>query len=222
MQKIAASVPRAEKIIRRAYCLASDSEGDIVRISGPKSGRRLQVVSGDVTSSTGVPAIGVIIRKLSDTDCFVQMHGVCSVHSGLTPGKSYYVGTDSRPAGRTDPNYPSAGGTTFFQQIGVATDTDELLVDPGSADLGGIGRYFGQTLIGSQNGSNLVFLTPVPFVHGGVSTEKLYWNGVLLEEGSGSDYVASESSPGAGYNTITMAVPPLSQDNLVIDFVPDL
>lgn len=200
-----------------------------VRAILPRAGPLWKV--GGVTSLTItdlLPASGVIIKKLSPTVCFVQFHGTVpfTVYSGLTPGRVYVVGTNGMPATYGDANYPPTGGAHAFQQIGVATSDDELLVHPLSsteaqpAPPGG-SRLFQQSVTGVQDGVNLVFTTALKFLASGPSRESFFVNGVLQLQGSGNDYTVSESGgPGTGYDTITMAYPPLSYDRLCVDFVP--
>ena len=222
-----ASVPRSEKILGRADCLASDAVGDVVRITAAKIGHRYQVAAADPSSPAGMDGVAVIIRKDSATDCIVQFHGpVKGIFSGLNPGAAYFVGTDSTPAQPGDPSFPVAGGTTLFQQIGWATSDDELFFQPLTSVAGGPGgdgRYYKQPLTGVIDGANTTFTTALTFRHGGPGTEKVYYNGVLQEEGVGCDYEAQESGGvGTGYDTVEMAFPLNPGDKLVIDFVPDL
>ena len=81
-------------------------------------------------------------------------------------------------------------------------------------------RNFNQALLGPINGTNLVFATATKFDRDGTRNEKFYYNGQLLEEGSGNDYVASEAMPTTGFDTLTLAFPPKSGDTLKIDFTP--
>jgi hypothetical protein len=200
-----------------------------VKVTLPRSGNLWKVAG--VTSATItslVPAIGVIIKKLSPTVCFVQFHGTApfTVYSGLTPGRIYVVGTDGQPATQGDANYPVSGGPDAFQQIGVATSNDELFIQPldsfeGQPSPPGGSRLFQQTLSGPQDGLNLVFTTALKFIASGPARESFFVNGVLQLQGAGNDYVVSESGgPGTGYDTITMAYPPLSFDRLSVDFAP--
>lgn len=137
-----ASVPRSERIVRHATCGAGDALRQCVRVTAPRVGNLWNV--GGVTSSTITeltPAVGVIIKKLSPTECFVQFHGPVQLglYSGLTPGQRYVVGTDGQPATIGDINYPLLG-VGLFQQIGIATSDDELLVHPVGVGTGLSGR----------------------------------------------------------------------------------
>jgi hypothetical protein len=81
-------------------------------------------------------------------------------------------------------------------------------------------RRHDQALLGPINGVNTVFTTAAKFRHDGTKNEHVFYNGVKLQEGVGCDYVASESVPTTGYDTITLAFVPLSGDQLTIDFTP--
>ena len=219
-----ASVPRSERIVRRATCPAQDNQlGRCVRIIAPRNGNLWRVAAAtDATVTSVTPAVGVIIKKLSPTVCYVQFHGTTpfTVYSGLIPGNAYVVGTDGFPATEGGANYP----TEVFQGIGIATSDDELFVQP---SLGGAGfspqveRYFDQPLTGVQDGVNTVFLCGTYFIATGPSAQSVYLNGVRQRAGSGNDYTVSEpNGPGSGYNTITFASAPAVHDYLTIDFVP--
>lgn len=222
----AASVPRSERILGRATCLATDAVGDCLYITAAKVGNVFQVAAADITDVTKLPVVAIVVKKDSPTNAIVQFHGPLRVvYTGLTSGLSYVVGTDSRPATVGDANYPIAGGTTHFQQIGVATSGDELLVIPLEPSLGGPGgsggRYYQQPL--TPTGDPKVFTTAISFKHGGVNDEALHYNGQRLLDGAGNDYVASESGGvGMGYDTITLEFIPRAGSNFLIDFNPDV
>lgn len=113
---------------------------------------------------------------------------------------------------------PSGGGNP-----GAAGPTDTINLTVGAFTINGASllRYFQQTLAGPQNGVNVVFTTPVKFIASGPSKESFSVNGVLLLQGVGNDYTVSESGGvGTGYDTITMAFAPRSNDRLSIDFSP--
>jgi len=125
----AASVPRSERILGRANCLATDDVGDCVRITGTKVGNRFQVTKVDPANSGEDQAVGIIVRKDDPTNCIVQFHGpMRGVYTGLTPGKRYWVGSDSRLT--LTIGTPAVGGIFYLQFMGVATDDQEVLVDP--------------------------------------------------------------------------------------------
>lgn len=76
-------------------------------------------------------------------------------------------------------------------------------------------------LVGVRNGVNTVFTCPELFVRAPF-LEVVNFNGVTLREGSDNDYVVSESTPGNGYDTVTMAVAPYDFDVLLIDYIKKL
>jgi len=219
----AASVPRSERILGRATCLATDAVGDCVRIRAAKVGNVFQVEKVDISTPGSPPAVAVVLKKDSPTNAIVHFHGpLRGVYTGLSPGIIYLVGVDGRPAKSGDANYPVAGAD-YFQQIGVATSGDELLVIPldvafGGPPVGGI-RFFQRVLVPTGNPS--VFTAPTNFQHGGVDTEAVHYNGQRLFEGAGNDYIASESGGvGTGYDTITLLFVPRAGSNFLIDYTP--
>jgi hypothetical protein len=218
----AASVPRSERILGRANCLATDIVGDVVRIRAAKTGNRFEVEKVDISTIGSPPGVAVVVKKYTATDCIIQFHGpLRGVYAALTPGRAYLIGSDSRPALPGDANYPS-GGSDYFQQMGVSTSDNELLVSFLDASFGGPGggvRFFQQPL--TPTGDPKVFTVPIFFRHGGVDTEILSYNGQrLIAE---NDYIASESGGfGTGYDTITLEFTPRSGSNWRIDYTPDV
>ena len=75
-----------------------------------------------------------------------------------------------------------------------------------------------QALTGTIDGVNTVFTTTIPFMHNLVDREMFHVNGIRQKDGVGCDYIASESAPLLGYDTITMAYAPRVGDVLTIDF----
>lgn len=220
----AASVPRSERILGRANCLAGDAVGDCVRIRAAKTGNRFEVERVDISTPGDPPAVAIVVKKYAATDCIIQFHGpMRNVYTALSPGIVYLVGTDGQLAKAGDANYPVAG-SDFFQQMGVATSTNELLIHPLGATFGGLfsgARFFQQPLIPTGNPS--VFTVALDFKHGGVDTEVVHYNGQRLLEGAGNDYVASESGGvGTGYDTITLTFTPRAASNWLIDYTPDV
>jgi len=219
----AASVPRSERILGRATCLATDIVGDCVRIRATKVGNVFQVEKVDVSTSGSPPAVAIVRKKYSPTNCIVHFHGpLRNVYAGLSPGFVYLVGTDGQPAKSGDANYP-VSGNDYFQQIGVATSVGELLVIPldvafGGPPFGGI-RFYSRVPIPTGNPS--IFTTAINFRHGGVDTEVFQYNGQRLLEGVGNDYIASESGGvGTGYVTITLLFVPRAGSNYLMDYTP--
>jgi len=87
---------------------------------------------------------------------------------------------------------------------------------PGS----GNGTAGTQPLTGIVNGANQTFTSVTKWIRNANTAETLFYNGVRLTEGAGNDYIASESVPTTGYDTVTLAFAPQPGDVLVIDFYP--
>ena len=97
----------------------------------------------------------------------------------------------------------------------VVEDADVIVVPdgtlteptPGTAEIdfaGGAGALRNELLLGTVNGVNTVFTTPVPFRPGG---EVVFFDGVRVQESC--DYFRSESGGiGTGFDTITFVDPP--------------
>lgn len=112
-----------------AACQSSDSVGDLVYVSGSFSGNDYVVTKADVTQYVKMPTIAVITVKLSPTRCVIQFSGeVPGLYTGLSVGRVYFVGTDSRPT--AVPPTPGLGQRLYLQSIGVAVDADVLRLNP--------------------------------------------------------------------------------------------
>lgn len=108
-------------------CVNTDAVGDLVYISG--SGKI--IAKADPTNNAKMPSIGCIISKSSSTVCSVQTSDLVSgVYTGLTPGKMYFVGTNSKPTAIRPT--PTPGNSLLVQPIGFAIDTNMLLLTPGT------------------------------------------------------------------------------------------
>lgn len=113
--------------VRVADCTAAESVGDFVYVSGPAVNEHLQVRKADPTDEMKMPAVGVIIHKLSSTSCLVQCEGATlPIFLGLTPGRPYFVGLTARAT-----HVPPAPSTAplVWQAIGTALSGDMLKLD---------------------------------------------------------------------------------------------
>jgi hypothetical protein len=214
------AVARRRAGIALARCLATDALGNLVYIRDVFDGVRYDVTSANPAAASCMPCVGCIIEKQSATLCTVMFFGFTDLYSGLEPGESYVVGTDARPAGYGDSNYPRVG--MLHQQIGVATDDNELLFRPQDAGQRGASsvagsRCFHQPLPATADPR--VFTTSSYFRHGGLDTEVIIYDGQRLREGVGHDYVASESGGvGTGFDTVTLVFTPDPDANWFIDY----
>lgn len=112
-----------------AHCASSDGVGDCVYLYGPKiTDDWYQVRKADITNSDKMPSFGIIVEKYTPTTCKVQWFGfVENIYSTLVLGKPHFVGYDSKP---TWPNPARSAAAHILQKIGIAFDSDTLLLVP--------------------------------------------------------------------------------------------
>lgn len=118
-----------------AVCQTTDAVGTLVRISGPPVGSLAAVTAVDIASADTMPCVGVIVEKITSTQCRVARDGRFSfsgLGAPLTPGKRCFVGYDSRPTTTPPTQYATASGFIILQCIGVAASSAsvELKLDP--------------------------------------------------------------------------------------------
>ena len=109
--------------------MLTDQVGDAVYIRGQANGY-YKVARTDISISTKMPAVGVIIRKWGFTNALVQFGGeVRDIYTGLSPGKVYFINSVGRPV--LPPIDPAdVGGRAYTQILGVALDVGVLLIKP--------------------------------------------------------------------------------------------
>jgi len=121
----------------------------------------------------------------------------------------------------------SRDGNLALTNLLVELDDREIIVNnttpgAGGGPVGNLGLHIGRSLAGAINGVNVVFtVTADKFIHGSTVSEAFYVNGLRQHHGASNDYVASESVPAGGYDTITMVYPPKPGDTLLIDYYED-
>jgi hypothetical protein len=112
-----------------ASCDSGDAVGDLVYVSGNFSSGDYQVRKADVTQYVKMPVIAVIIAKLTSTRAVIQFEGeIKNQYTGLTPGRTYFVGANGRPS--STPPTPGPGQRAYVQPIGVAVDQTVLRLTP--------------------------------------------------------------------------------------------
>lgn len=123
MAVVARNRSAPQKII--AGCQATDAVGDFVSIISDAVLGVMQVEKVDVTDLSTMPAIGVIDKKLSATDCLVQVSGTF-ITTGLTAGAPYLIGIDSQLS--ITPPVPALTGLAVAQGVGSAISSTKLLL----------------------------------------------------------------------------------------------
>lgn len=123
-----AVVARNQSDYKLANCLVGDGVGSLVYITGDKVGAYYQVATIDPSDRGKMPAVGVIIHKLTSTSCVVQTGGdVDGVYSGLTPGELLFAGD----GGGLDDEMPiPSGGPRYVQTVGVSLGSDIFRISP--------------------------------------------------------------------------------------------
>lgn len=112
----------------RGLCTAAEQPGDAVYVSGPRVGSYYPVRRADCQDPDKMPAAGLVLRKLSATECWVQVGGdVRGVFTGLEQNKTYKVGVNGTIQ-RTAPTPGGAHGLAYVQFLGLALDEDVLRV----------------------------------------------------------------------------------------------
>ena len=132
----ALTVPRALATFPRkwlkANCLATDSVGDCVYVTGDAVGGFYQVAKADPANQLKMPSIGVIIVKKSATECRVQFIGeVHGIYTGLTPRATLFVGSSGTLS--SIPPVPALGGYCFIQAMGTVASSTVVVMLPSLA-----------------------------------------------------------------------------------------
>jgi len=111
-----------------ADCPASVVVDDLVYVTGPAISGVIQVDIVDVTLVAKMPAIGIVIEKITSTSCRVLTQGEVTPTLTLVPGKRYFAGASGSLAVAMPT--PATSGIAFSQPVGYAIDTNRLLFDP--------------------------------------------------------------------------------------------
>jgi hypothetical protein len=108
-----------------ADCLASDSVGDFVRITGNKVSGYYQVSKTTIATPSHMPAVGIIAEKSSLTRCFVQTQGLY-ITTGLIAGLRYWISTSSQLTSMMP--IPNPGDSLIAQVAGQSLSDTELIL----------------------------------------------------------------------------------------------
>lgn len=106
-----------------ANCSINEGVGDLVYIYDEMEDGKLNVRKVDPTDFNKMPAIGLIIKKFSNTECVVQTSGIVrNLFGSLTKGRNYFCGSNGQPK----ISFISPG---FVQVIAIAVGNEELLLN---------------------------------------------------------------------------------------------
>ena len=109
-----------------AACPSTALPGTLVH---PISGSGITVELADPHFISNLPAAGCVISNPSPLTAVVQTAGIVSgIFTGLTPGKTLFLGKNSKPSS-TAP-VPTSGELLFHQPIGIAVDFVTALLIP--------------------------------------------------------------------------------------------
>jgi len=111
----------------KANCLDTDVVGNAVYVSSDKVGSLYQVTTVDITDKIKMPAFGIISRKSSLTECWVQFGGIIKNYSsGMTPNDRFFIGDDGKITAMV-PVRP-VSGIKFVQVVARAASSEDIAV----------------------------------------------------------------------------------------------
>ena len=110
-----------------AACTAAEAVGDLVYISDNKVGADYTVRKADVTDFAKMPAVAVVISKLSPTRAVIQFGGEVGLYSGLTAGHLYWVSDTGVPS--LTPPVAGIGQRKYWQAVGLAVDSGRIRLE---------------------------------------------------------------------------------------------
>jgi len=116
-----------EALPQEAFCAATDLVGDSVYIYDNKFTNKLIVRRCDITDLNKMPAIGIIVEKITSTECKIKKIGEVNGYSGFIHGGMLVVGLNGQPIhpfNLPDPNITPH----YLQVLGVASNSDTALL----------------------------------------------------------------------------------------------
>lgn len=102
-------------------CTTDVEVGDLVYLSASEVADRALA-----NSPNTMPAIGIVVRKLSNTQCIINQYQLQSNLSGLTPKQKHFVSTTQ--AGKTQTTPPASKTGHVSQYVGESKSTTERLI----------------------------------------------------------------------------------------------
>ena len=111
-------------------CSSGTVVGDAVYIAGSNL-----VQPAKANAQATMPAIGLVVSKVSSTHCFVRRLAETTVFSGLIPGDSYRI-SEITAGAITNVAPPAPGFIPVFvyQSIGWAVSSTNFAIDPDPSD----------------------------------------------------------------------------------------
>jgi len=118
-------------------CPITAAVGDLVYISGSKISNDYQVDVADPSDANKMLVVAIITAKPTTTRAALLFNGYTSAYTSLTPGATYWVGTDGHPT--ATPPSPAPAGTMRLQALGTAVDTNLLRFNPSTTAIVRVG-----------------------------------------------------------------------------------
>jgi hypothetical protein len=112
-----------------AVCSSTVMVEDLVYITGIDQNGVQQVDKVDISNLSTLPAVGMVVKKSSPTECSVLTLGNIVTSKNLTVNKRYYIGKDSQIIDHI-PKCQGAGDSLYIQFIGIALDNSQLMFRP--------------------------------------------------------------------------------------------
>lgn len=165
----------------------------------------------------GAARIAVRLQSVTGAPTTVRLHG-----RAINDDQAYQLlelqgGGGS--GGVTLSDTPPVDVTTLPASAGVGTEASRHDHKHDIAFPVSSFRIYDQRLV--VTGNPTIFTTTANYIHGGLYTETVFYNGQRVWEGTGNDYLATESGgAGTGYDTITTTFTPRIGSNWTMDFVP--
>jgi hypothetical protein len=130
------TIPRADLRYLRQYkevaCLSTDTVGDWVCKRGEVVNGKLRVQRTDPQDIGKMPAIGVLVSKVTPTVGVIQIYGLCEIFTGLDIGRTvYFLGVDGRLSSIQPVIGP--GGYSLVQFLGTPVASNVLQINNGGS-----------------------------------------------------------------------------------------
>jgi hypothetical protein len=112
---------RVAEVGQRVTCEPSVEVDDLVCLSSTNVASKALA-----DSESTMPAVGIVIRKISSTVCIINQYKLESNLSGLTPKQRFFVSTTD--AGKMQTNVPQPNTGHILQCVAEAKSSTERLI----------------------------------------------------------------------------------------------